>query len=232
MSNTDNNPKSVIFWLIGTVIVAAISAWGASNASYNNGVAAVEREISATQTAEIRLLTLTPKPTSPPETTPTPNIIEVTRIVTVEVTRIAEVTRVVNPFPVTTPNPGSFPIDTTRDSNVSGFSITLKSIDLLQNGDMKWNFDFKNDSTRDSFIGFNYLETYAVDENGFQYKVVDADSGAIDKSNWGYTVKRGVKVSHWFEFSGPKDGAKSFTMYIAAGCIQCPSYPSFKFNLP
>lgn len=228
MGNT-NNSKLAVFWtVVGGIAVALITAFGA----YYSGSAAKEREISATQTAEIRIMTLTPSLTN------TSNIIEATRIITVEVTRlvevtrIAEVTQVINPLPITTSNPSNYKLDITRNSNTTGFSVTIKSVELLQNGNMRWYFDFKNDSSADVNIGFNYPETYTVDENGFQYKVIDADSGQIDSRGWGYIVKRGVKVSHWFEFPGPKDGAERFTMYIASGCILCPSYPSFTFTLP
>lgn len=87
-NSSDSNSK--VFWtVIGGVIVALIGAVGA----YYSGGAAKEREISATMTAETRIISLTPGPTLTPP------------IVTVEVTRDSTASPAYTLHPTYTPVP-------------------------------------------------------------------------------------------------------------------------------
>jgi hypothetical protein len=66
-------------------------------------------------------------------------------------------------------------------------------------------------------IGFDHQEIYLSDDKGNRYKLLQADTNpnpaAIERDHRG-PLPEGTQVSHWFEFSGPVNGAKSFIISL------------------
>jgi len=105
----------------------------------------------------------------------------------------------------------TIPVDVghTFATNVEGFDGRLTNIELLQNGRMRLNFEFTNNTGRDREIDFHNGRTYLADDFGNRYGVVlaadpaDAPTAPVQRS-----VPAGGSGSYSLEFPAPRRGSK------------------------
>jgi hypothetical protein len=140
--------------------------------------------------------------------------------------------------PSPTPEPGAaaLPIHQSFPTSVPGFQGALQGVELLQNSRMRWSFGFLNQSDRDQVVSFDYSGIYLEDEFGNRYKVLSSDTGGSSGQVYQQTLQRAVRTDHWFEFTAPWNGARSFKIVLISNdrrtlrfipfAVQIPYYPA------
>jgi len=105
--------------------------------------------------------------------------------------------------------------------------VTLTNAEIAQNGSMRWNLVFWNQSKRDYGFGFNLDESYVSDEFGQLYEITDASV----KSGELIDHRAGLRYAYWFDFPAVKNEAKNLTLSLQDRQSGGP-HPSFNVVLP
>ena len=109
---------------------------------------------------------------------------------------------------------------------ISELTLTLEHIELIDEGRMRWHYSFFNQSDKNSEIFFDLKQTYIADEFGNRYSVLESDQ------NQRIPIERGTKQEYWFEFEGPQNNARKFTVGFVTAAILPASFPVFDVTLP
>jgi hypothetical protein len=88
-------------------------------------------------------------------------------------------------------------------------NTTLKSIEILPTGVMRWHFEFWNKAA-DSVSVRTLPQSYVVDNLGNRYALT---------SGFDLAIQPGVRVEDKADFEAPKAGANAFTLYLLNGYI-------------
>ena len=124
------------------------------------------------------------------------------------------------------PAPASVPVsfvlragEIELESDLPGLKAKLTTIERLDNGRLRWHFEFLNRAGAPLEIGFDASETFLYDNVGKSYAVLASDTSPPERSAvqiYRATLQPGESARHWFEFSGPARGATSFFAAIAS----------------
>jgi len=120
------------------------------------------------------------------------------------------------------------PLDRAFDNNREGLTSTLKAIDLLPNGRMRWHVELHNQTGEEMPVGFDYPATYLADETGHRYGVIGNSTGTSNRNAVREVLPPGIRARHWLEFPAPRNGAKSFTVGWVSHDRREVSYPLFE----
>ncbi|MFZ4661307.1 MAG: hypothetical protein ACOYNY_30130 [Caldilineaceae bacterium] len=116
---------------------------------------------------------------------------------------------------------------TTSHYKYNELSFTLKSIEIREDGSMRWNLLVVNDSKQDYAFGFNFDESYVGDNFGELYSINEASV----QSNELIYHRVGLSYAYWFEFSAPQTVATKLTLTLQDRQFGGP-HPSFSVILP
>jgi 23S rRNA (guanine745-N1)-methyltransferase len=73
-----------------------------------------------------------------------------------------------------------------------------------------------NNSAGDQTLGFDDAKIYLEDKDGNRYPVVRSAAGGSGGRRSGDLLQKGVRSDQWFEFPGPIDGARQFTVVLVS----------------
>src|SRR5215208_4930710 len=136
------------------------------------------------------------------------------------------------PRPETVPGSARLAVTRSFASNVEGLRSDLRGVDLLEDGRMRWSFTFLNGSGSDQSVGFDYAGIYLQDELGNRYPVLSSDTGGRPGQVYREVVQRAVRADHWFEFSAPYNGARSFTVLLVSHDRKSLRFLPFDVKVP
>ncbi len=128
-------------------------------------------------------------------------------------------------------NSSDFSLNKTLESDIPNFSSTLTKVEFRDSGHMRWYIDFWNQTDKDYRLAFYLEQSYIVDENGHRYKVLSHNTGE-PIGFYQETIQVGVKVSQWFEFESPQNGAKNFKLtFVGLGYGDTPDFQPIEIKL-
>jgi hypothetical protein len=102
------------------------------------------------------------------------------------------------------------------DSSVQGLISRLTAVERLDDGRLRWSFEFVNETGSPLELGFNASETYLADNLGTRYRVVRTDQSHGPGGTFHESLSPGAKAIHWFEFPSPTDGAQRFLVVLGS----------------
>lgn len=94
--------------------------------------------------------------------------------------------------------------DQPLETSVSGMLATLKSIEILPTGAMRWHFEFWNKSNKAVRIRPT-SESFVADEQGTPYALT---------SGFNQTIQPSIRIETSADFDAPKPGASVFTLRL------------------
>lgn len=103
-------------------------------------------------------------------------------------------------------------INQTQYGDNTKVEMTVRSVEILPDNTMRWDFSFWNKSNDDVNIGFDYSRVYLADEFGNRYEVLGDSFSSNTASGLVIPVEIGVRIDHSIIFPAPKNGAKKFTV--------------------
>jgi hypothetical protein len=116
-------------------------------------------------------------------------------------------------------------------TSVKGFSGRLQALEVLEDGRIRWRFEFVNQTGKALDFGLNLKETYISDNLGHRYSVARADvstTGAVYQE----VVPDGGSVAHWLEFPAPTTGARKFLAVLISHSPSALRFVPFQAELP
>jgi hypothetical protein len=132
------------------------------------------------------------------------------------------------------PAAGSTLLPMARDfaTGIEGLEGSVRNVELLAAGRMRWRFAFLNGSNRDQPISFDYSKIYLRDEFGNEYPLLAADTGGGTGQYYRELLQQAVRADHWFEFGAPINGAREFTVVLASRDRGSLRFLPFKTQVP
>ncbi|MCH9647605.1 MAG: CHAT domain-containing protein [Deltaproteobacteria bacterium] len=92
-------------------------------------------------------------------------------------------------------------------SAIGSFKGKIARVELMKDGRMRFFFEFENEADHETDLSFDLGRTYAADEYGNRYGVLDYGDQKGSKENDSAAVAAHGKVTKWLEFPGPLDQA-------------------------
>jgi hypothetical protein len=84
-----------------------------------------------------------------------------------------------------------------------GFGVTLAKIVILQNGRMRWYFEFYNRTGDSRALWLSYPDSYLADMNGNRYAILADSSNTNPQGSFEIFIANGSRLDHWLEFPAP-----------------------------
>lgn len=120
----------------------------------------------------------------------------------------------------------------TFDTAVTGLTGAVTSVELLENGRMRLNLEFTNQSEKAQALAIDHRASYVADEFGNLYEIFNAKSGAASAVRSIESIPKGARVTRSLELPAPKDGAKSFSVRLADAQPRQGDLSFFEVKLP
>jgi hypothetical protein len=104
-------------------------------------------------------------------------------------------------------------------SNLPGLKAKLVAIDQLNNGRLRWYFEFLNESQKIIELGFDYRNTkLSSGEQGYQYRLATTSvaNDPIAVGMQSLHLRPGVNQEVWFEFAGQASRSEQLMLVLAS----------------
>ncbi len=109
--------------------------------------------------------------------------------------------------------------ETPLATTVEGLAAKLTTVARVSNGRLRWHVEIHNGTGRALEIGFDHGTTFLTDNLGNRYRLLASDTNAKPdevRKPYRSSLAPGRSTDHWFEFSGPIQGANRFIFVLGS----------------
>lgn len=124
------------------------------------------------------------------------------------------------------------PMEQAFSTALPGLKGSIRTVELLAGGRMRWSFAFLNGTDRDLPLSFDYSKIRLRDELGNEYPLLGSNTGGNAGQYYREILQRAVRADHWFEFGAPINGARQFTVILASHDRGALQFLPFKTRVP